>query len=162
MKNCAEKIIAIEPGKENFSALLANLKINAITNVVAIQAAANDKSEEIFLDGENSNLFVTENKTGNSVRGVSLDLLLQELHVKYVDIMKVDVQGHEKSVISGLHNLLNGKFVKLLIIEVHLKRGVSIEDIMSQMKQYDYRLIYKDDFLYEQPHLYFESKRFLN
>jgi len=141
VKNNSGRIIAVEPGQDNFMALQANLRINSIQNVVPLHVAAHDQTEELFLDGESSNLYVSEKKRGQSVNGVPIDLMLQELGIFHVDLIKIDVQG---------------QLVKLLIIEVHLKRDVSVEDIVSSMKQYDYRLIYKDDFLYEQPHLYFE------
>lgn len=157
IKNHSGKIIAIEPGQENFTALRANLRINGTQNVIPLHAAAHNKNEEVFLDGESSNLYVSEKKRGQSVNGMTIDLMLHELRIFHVDLVKIDVQGHEKAVLEGMHDMLEGRLVNLLVIEVHLKRGVSVEDILSFMKRYGYRLIYKDDFLYEQSHLYFYS-----
>lgn len=160
MKTLAGKIVAVEPGKENFMALIANLRINGIKNVVPVRVAAHDQNEEVFLDGETSNMYVSGKKTGHSVRGIPMDQILHELGIVNVDVMKVDVQGHERAVLAGMHGLLRGKLVQFLIIEVHLKRGVSVDDVVSFMKGYGYRLIHKDAFLFDQPHLYFIPLQF--
>jgi hypothetical protein len=43
----------------------------------------------------------------------------------------------------------------LLIIEVHIKRGVWVNDVVSFMERCGYRLIYNDNYLFNQPHTYF-------
>jgi FkbM family methyltransferase len=157
MRNHSGKIIAIEPGHENFSALVANLQINGVQNVIPLRIAAHDQNEEVFLDGQSSNLYISKENSGQSAQASPIDLILKKLGVNDVDVIKIDVQGHERAVLAGMHDSLISGHVKLLIIEVHLKRDVSINDITSLMKRYPYHLIYKDDFLYEQPHLYFKS-----
>lgn len=156
-RNIAGKIVAVEPEKKNFLALSANLLINNINNVVAIRLAAHDREEKVFLQGESSNMYVVREKEGQLVKGTPLDLIVRRLGIKRVDLIKIDVQGHEKSVLSGMHKLLERKIVKLLIIEVHLKRGIRIEDVVSVMNAYRYRLIHKDTYLFDQPHLYFTA-----
>ncbi len=151
----AKTIVAVEPGGNNFSALLANIRINHMQNVIPVRAAAHDQREEVFLDGESSNMFISKDRTSNSVIGMPLDNLLCNLGISDIDIMKVDVQGHERLVLSGMNDLLSNKSVKFLIIEVHLKRGVTVNEIINFMKPYGYDLIREDPFLYDQPHLYF-------
>lgn len=155
MRNLAGKIVAVEPAEENFLALSANLRINHINNVVPIKAAATDRKVKVFLQGESSNMYVVRGNRGQSVKGIPLDLIVRRLGIGSVDLMKIDVQGHEKFVLSGMRRLLERKFVKYLIVEVHLKRGVSVDDIVPFMRTYGYRLIHKDAYLFDQPHLYF-------
>jgi len=155
MANVAEKIVAVEPGKENFRALEANLEINNVCNVVPVNAAANEKEEDLFLQGNASDMFVADEKRGQPVKGMPLDQILQTYGIGTVDVLKVDVQGHEMSVLLGMHQLLLKKAVKLLIIEAHLKRGVRIEDVVQFMDGYGYQLAHSDDYLFDQPHLYF-------
>lgn len=160
IRNQSGKIIAIEPECANFAALRANLRINGIRNVIPLRAAAHDRNEIVFLGGEASNMYVSGKNSGQSVQGLPIDFMLSKLGITDVDLIKIDVQGHERAVLAGMHKLLDGRHIKLLIIEVHLKRGVSIGGIVSSMKQYGYHLIHKDAFLYEQPHLYFEPNSF--
>ena len=151
----AQKIVAIEPCRENFQALYANLQINHITNVSAVRVAAHEKEEQVFLDGEIFDMHVIQEKKGEPVKGMPLDLIVKELGIKNVDILKIDVQGHERFVIIGAKDLLEGKFVKLLIVEVHRKKGVQVQQIISLMNAYKYSLVYKDEFLFSQCHMYF-------
>lgn len=160
MRNLAGRIVAVEPEEENFSALSANLRINNINNVVPVKLAAHDREEEVFLQGESSNMYVAQGKKGQSVRGMPLDLIVRRLGIRGADLMKIDVQGHERLVLSGMRGLLEGKSVKFLIVEVHLKRDVSVDDIVTFMRTYGYCLIHKDTYLFNQPHLYFTLTQF--
>lgn len=160
MTNLAGKIVAVEPAQENFLALNANLRINHVNNAVLVRLAAHDREENVSLQGESSNTYVTKEKNGLSVKGMPLDLVIRRLGIRTVDLMKIDVQGHEEFVLSGMHSLLQGKFVKFLVVEVHLKRDVSVDDIVSFMEAYEYCLVHKDTYLFEQPHLYFAPRQF--
>lgn len=157
MRDLAGKTVAVEPAEENFSALCTNIRINDIDNAIPVRLAAHDQEEEVFLQGESSNMYVAGGKRGQSVKGMPLDLIVRRLGVESVDLMKIDVQGHEIPVLSGMHDLLEGKYVKFLILEVHLKRGVSVDEIIHLMKLYGYRSIHKDPYLFDQPHLYFAA-----
>lgn len=159
-RNIAVKIAAVEPAEENFLALSANLRINHVNNVVPIRVAAHDREEDVSLQGGSSDTYVVRGMKGRAVRGMPLDLIIRRLGIKSVDLMKIDVQGHERFVLSGMHRLLKGKFVKLLIVEAHLKRGVSVDGIASLMETYGYCLIHKDTYLFDQPHLYFAPVQF--
>jgi len=154
-RNIAGKILAIEPAEENFLALSKNLRINHANNVLPLRLAAHDREEYVFLRGESSNMYVARESKGELVKGVPLEAIIQKLGIKSIDLLKIDVQGHELCVLSGMRSLLQKKLVRLLIIEVHLKRGVSVNNIVSFMKNYGYHLVHKDDYLFDQPHLYF-------
>jgi len=151
-------ILAIEPAEENFLALSRNLRVNSIKNVFPTRIAAHRQEEEVFLQGESSNMFVTEEKKGQRVRGKPLDLIVRSLGIQNVDLVKTDVQGHEMSVLSGMCDLFQKRLVGLLVLEVHLKRGTSIDDVVSFMNSHDYSLVYKDTYLFDQPYLYFAPR----
>lgn len=157
MKRHAGKIIALEPGEENFSALNANLQINHVDNAVPVRVAATDREGEVFLQGENSNMYVNPEKKGHPARGSPLDLIVDKLKIGSVDLLKVDAQGHERFVLLGMNSLMRRRLVKLLIVEAHVKRGVSVADIVSFMEARGYYLVHRDPYLFDQPHLYFAS-----
>lgn len=160
VKDIAGNIIVIEPSEESFLALNKTLKINHINNVIPLRIAAHDKEEEVFLQGNTSDMYVTQERKGQSVKGMTLDLIMRELEIENIDILKIDVQGHEKSVLIGANKLLGEKLVKLLIIEVHIHRNVSVKDIISLMEAKGYSLIYREKyFISKQPHLYFVPAR---
>ncbi|MBS7281186.1 MAG: FkbM family methyltransferase [Candidatus Freyarchaeota archaeon] len=153
--NTAEKIVAVEPAKRNFRMLEANVRANNLCNVVLVNAAATDNEKDIYLQGNASDMFVVEDEGGELVKGLPLDAIAELYGIENIEVLKVDVQGHEQSALLGIHNLLLKKAVKMFIIEVHIKRKVRVEDVVSFMEEHGYRLIYKDNYLFSQPHLYF-------
>lgn len=86
---------------------------------------------------------------------MTFDRLAQKLGISNVDIIKKDTQGHEMKVLKGMHQMLLNKAIKLVIVEVHIKRGVKQVEIIKFMKNYGYKLIEYDKYLFDQPHLYF-------
>jgi len=155
LANAAEKIVAVEPAKWNFQMLKANVRANNLGNVVLVNAAATEREGVLFLQGNASDMYVVEGDEGESVKGLPLDVIAELHGIENVDVLKIDVQGHELSALRGMRRLLLKKAVKLLIIEVHIKRGVWVNDVVSFMERCGYRLIYNDNYLFNQPHTYF-------
>jgi FkbM family methyltransferase len=155
MKQKAEKIVAIEPGSENFKALVANLKANHITNVLSLNVASTDNNRTVFLQGNNSDLFVSGENFGETAVGQTLDQIIKNCCLENVELVKIDVQGHELQALKGLHQNLELHSIKTLLVEIHLNRGVRTEQVVQFMKGFGYRLIYEDNWLFQQPHLYF-------
>jgi len=161
MSRLSKEVISIEPGRQNFVALNANLRRNHVLNVIPLQVAAHNRSEELFLHGSNSDLRVGVEQTGERVQGLDLDSIREKLRLTHIDLVKIDVQGHERSVLEGMAETLLQKSVELVVVEVHVARGVSEYDIISLLSKYGYRLLKRDAFLFDQPHLYFAPESFL-
>ena len=131
-----EKIVAIEPEASNFEMVQYNTQ--NYPQIQAIQAAL--WSREIDLSvalGElhkTHDAFMTSEVEKSapppreSTRGITIGKIFRESGFKYIDILKLDVEGAEKEIFSD-----EGKywewfpFVKVLIIELHdrMKRGCS-------------------------------------
>lgn len=153
----ADRVVAIEPGGQNFRNLEENLKINCITNILPLNLAATDSCRRVFMEGNSSDLFVSSEGLGEAVSGFPLDTVCDKLAIQNIDILKVDVQGHEMSALAGMSRLLGKKSAKIVVVEVHLKRGIRTDDVVSLMGRYGYFLGHKDDFLFSQPHLFFTT-----
>ena len=151
------KVIAIEPGQANFSRLQSNIKENHLNNVRVEKCAAHDRDEQVVLEGMNSDLRVTSG-FGETADGIRLDVLLSKHEIDEVDLIKIDVQGHEEHVISGLRNTLENGRIKLAIVELHPKRGVSRIAVIKRMKSLGYRPVLEDKYLFGQTQLYFDLK----
>lgn len=61
------------------------------------------------------------------------ELIIQKLGIPCVDVMKIDVQAHEIPVLIGMQRPLEGKYAKLVIVEVHFERDVQIKEITAIM-----------------------------
>src|SRR5437867_12396554 len=150
------RVIAIEPGENNFASLTSNLKLNGIQNTTALNIAAHDKEEQVRLEGIDSMLHVTRNVEGGfEARGIPLGKVLEELKTDHVDLLKIDVQGHERKVLDGMADMLRERRVGVLAVEVHPVRGVEKTEITSLMNSYGYSLLKNDDYIFGQPHLYY-------
>jgi FkbM family methyltransferase len=98
------RIIAIEPEESNFEMLRKNTA--PYRNVEIINAALWGENCEldIFDPQEGHSAFRTksESPTGiagpKKVRGVTVDRLMQELGIEFVDLLKIDIEGAELEV----------------------------------------------------------------
>jgi len=114
------QILAIEPEKNNFS-LLQNNTI-PYKNIKCLQAGIWNKNEQLAITNPEGGAaeFMFDNKStdNNTIKGMTIQTLLDLQHWDEVDILKLDIEGAEKEVFSG-NDLLWLKKIKLLIIELH-------------------------------------------
>jgi FkbM family methyltransferase len=157
-RNCG-RIIALEPGFQNFSTLVSNIEFNSLSNVIPLNVAAHDSSEQLTLIGENPDLRVEKSGFGPKVKGISLDEVARQHNIGQIDLVKIDVQGHEMSVIRGMRNIFQAHSARLVIVEVHPGRGTSSQEMISVMSANGYRFITSDDSTPRNPQLYFSSNR---
>ena len=151
----ATRVISIEPGRENFDLLCSNLRLNSLKLVVPLNLAAHDSSGNLFLTGNGADLTVANFDGGEPTIGVTLDSILRTHDVDYVDVVKIDVQGHELEVLRGLSSSLKDHRVGLAIVEAHPHRGINASDIVFFMQPFGYRLT-ATDHIFGRPQLYFE------
>ena len=150
----AGRVISIEPGRDTFGTLCANLRANSLDNVTALNIGAHDSVESLNFEGHYLEFRVSRLGTEQHATGMPLDLVLSTHGIEHVHILKIDVQGHETNVLKGTIGSLKKHSVDLAIVEVHPHRGVQIHDVISFMKSCDYRLIEQNNGPF-QPQLYF-------
>jgi FkbM family methyltransferase len=117
-------VLAFEASPLIFPYLEHNTQLNGLTNATLLNyAVANrDGGELAFYDSPNdnfgmgtlTNLFDTP---GRQVPVFTLDYLLQKQGVTRVDVMKMDVEGHEASVFEGAAKLLTGPAPPVILFE---------------------------------------------
>ncbi|MCX8205269.1 MAG: FkbM family methyltransferase [Candidatus Nezhaarchaeota archaeon] len=118
------KVVAVEPDKENFKLLVRNLKLNSCNayafNVAAgsrkevapIYAVPEDSTDRYSLSGRGKK-FITDR-----VEVLPMDEILSMFKEAYskIDLVKIDVEGFEYEVLSGMKNFLEK--IQYLMIEV--------------------------------------------
>lgn len=115
------RVWSIEPDPDNVRLLGANVALNGFQNRVNIlHAAASDADGEVYFStlGFNANIgarFTAKDEETllartlagapgpTRVRSITIDSLLRE---QRVDLVKVDVEGHEPSVFAGMQHIL--------------------------------------------------------
>ena len=152
------KIFSFEPTKNSFEKLKKNFGINL--NITIYNTAISDfKGETDFYVNNsgltNSLLKLSDAKINNEVYNLkeestervsvtTLDFFTSEMKIDHINILKIDVQGAELSVLKGAENLLKNKKIDALFVEVEfikLYAGQALfHDISSFLHKYDYHL----------------------
>ena len=126
------RIIAVEPHPENASLLRHNLK--CLGQRVSIWEAAVSNSPGVMrltLCNENYNAsLVRSGPNGVDVRTVTMAEILQTEGVERIDVMKIDIEGAEESVLKGSPEWL--KKVDVLLMEVH--EGYTFEKVRADLE----------------------------
>jgi FkbM family methyltransferase len=103
------EVVSVEPSPDNFTSLLANLKLNPGIRVTPVHCCASPRAMLLQMCSENDALSawtkVSETASADTlprVAGLSLDLILGTLRTPSVHLLKIDVEGYELDVLRGL------------------------------------------------------------
>lgn len=145
----AQKIYAFEPIPDTFNTLIKNIKVNHLEDkIVALNIGlsnAKSKAEILFSVPDNPALTsIKQSDTGN----LFVDKL-DNIHIKEnrVDLIKIDVEGHERFVIEGARETIK-KYKPIIWIEFWER---SFEEGNNLMEAIGYKLkerLDEDNFLY--------------
>jgi len=139
------RVVSIEPDPSNFKSLLANIRLNATSNVQLMQVALSDTIGEVqFVQGEGVLSRVADNFNGGDVEPTSLITVpahtLDSLFAgkqPAVDFVKIDVEDFEASVLSGARQFLR-EHQPIVILELHSYR--SARDCANILMQAGYQV----------------------
>lgn len=114
------KGLCIEPS----SSAYRKLRLNHIFHkkVKCVNAAISNKNGKIFLneDGYESTLSTVTNKESHKSNEVTCytfdEILNKNSDLQKIDLLSIDVEGHEKEVIEGIKN--NQFYAKIVILEI--------------------------------------------
>jgi FkbM family methyltransferase len=148
----AGKVIAIEPEPENARLFLKNLQSNGYRNVVFHQVAISDHNGTFpLLVSEKSNRHslspVPWSTTNLQVCVCTLDSLIAKDHPKSVDLIRMDLEGHEVVVLPGMLHTIR-RYSPSLLIEIHpdLIEAQAVVQWLGALKDLGYR----PDWLFDQ------------
>jgi len=142
-------VIAIEPHPKNAENLRKGIELNGLTNVEVVEKACSNYSGTGFLiEYELSARHELSMKpTRIKVKVDMLDNILQSLRINKVDMIKIDVNGHEHEVLEGSQKTLKS-FKPAIIMEVMLENK---QKVFQYLKNFGYK-----------PKILSEEKRYLN
>ena len=119
-------VIAIEPAKDTFYALLESIRKNGLKNVIALNIAAWDTNTKVKIfvteahEGSSAFLHLAENAGVVRIDEVDarrLDDIVERLKLSKIDWVKIDVEGAELRVLCGfIKSML--KIKPKIIIEI--------------------------------------------
>ena len=139
------RVFAFEPDHENFELLKENVKLNDISDKMAlIEAAVGESDGYIYLKhGRHSESHICQVPDTDSVkvRCICLDSAFAQ---ESIDILKIDVEGYEESVLRGGLRLLSDpeRSPRLIYVEVHpyawQKVGTTSNSLLGFLKKCGY------------------------
>ena len=128
-----------EPTGEGYAAIVRNLQANDLArdNVVVNRLAVSDRRGTLVMKRRES-LFVGsvmpesgERAHGEVIATVTLDEYCQERGIERIDVLKVDVEGHEAQVIDGARGLISRRAIDVLILEVDAGRAALYRSVAA-------------------------------
>jgi len=109
------KVVAVEPNPPTIVRLEKDIALNPFKNIIVQKVACTDKETTLkFYQAPLENTGESSMNKGNahqgseiSVPGVPLDKIVQDLGIKRVDMVKIDVEGAEMMVLGGMTNIIS-------------------------------------------------------
>ena len=141
----AKKIISIEPVPPNYAMLEKNIQNNHLDCVISVRAAIGEHSgmaKVVAFDDSNYGGTTYEysdqaDDAGDTQKVCTLDTVLSEFQIPYVDFVKIDTEGFELSVLNGMKEILK-RDRPALWIEVS---GNTVADVYDLLSGFGYSLI---------------------
>jgi FkbM family methyltransferase len=121
-KNSKIHIVAIEPDPINYYYLQKNIQINHLTNIKAIQQAISSKNGQAYLENTNTTndrYHLTENSNKNNCKTQTLNTLILSNKIKYINILKMDIEGAEFEVLTNKTIQFLAEINDYLLLEIH-------------------------------------------
>ncbi|RMF92192.1 MAG: FkbM family methyltransferase [Candidatus Schekmanbacteria bacterium] len=144
------KVYAFEPVSSTYKKLKENVEINSLTNVVLCPFVIYEKEGEMEIAlGDKGNSGSAKipfpdnscDERKEKVRAITLDNFVERNRINRVDLVKIDVEGCEYSVLKGMVKILS-KLKPTILIELTentLKaRGTSSFEVINFLKGYGY------------------------
>jgi FkbM family methyltransferase len=140
------KVVAVEPNPRNVQLIYASLSRNELHNVFVYPFAATETNQMFDMEAVGSNGFVTSS-IGSSlsrtyVQGVSLGMLLEP--EPRLDVIKMDIEGHELLAMRGMGALLT-RHHPIILTEFHPKAmqdnfQLDPEEYLSELANHGYQM----------------------
>ncbi len=149
------KVVALEPENSNFELLKKSIENNKFTNITPFKLSVSNRNgtQRLWLAKNNigGHSTVTHNSDNAGVvdvETVTLDTFLLGLDVKFVDFLKVDVEGGEPEVIEGALEYIQSKRVKNILLEWNYEFWVNKKNLIKLLNDhYEVYQIVRSPFL---------------
>jgi FkbM family methyltransferase len=142
------KVFSFEPSPSNFSMMKRSVQLNGFSNVVLYEEAISDTDGECALyEGGNpyKHSLVRNFGLGSiQVKSSKLDTIAENLSLKKIDMMKVDVEGNEPQVFLGAASLLQNNKIEKIIMEYSPKSWLGYDALLDALfESFDvYHILY--------------------
>lgn len=140
------RVHSFEPSPVAYPRLFENINLNNLSSRVLIhQIAVSDKGGWInFNDDERSELshISTKNEDGQKIKTTTIDSYCQKNSINKIDVLKIDVEGAELSVLKGAKQMLELGKIKHIYCELNcasINYGSSNSETLKYLESLGYR-----------------------
>jgi FkbM family methyltransferase len=135
-------LIAVEPSPSNYSSLKKNIELNKFKNFEVHNVAISDKvvKKEFYLSrSSNLNTFHKSDDLSLDLSGEKIEVQTETIYSlindKKIDLIRMDVEGHEVSIFKSLINYVSKTNIKpMILFEPHLSRYNKENDMAKTLK----------------------------
>lgn len=153
-------IICIEPESSNFTILSHNIKQNfGAEQTILLQAALWYENTKLSIDNgfrDKSHCAFTVSNTfdktqdTNLVNAYSISYLMNKYNIPIIDILKIDIEGAEKEIMTNDSELsICLPFCKFIAIEVH-EEIIKEEQVINILERYNFSIGHSGEYLIAQ------------
>ncbi len=130
------KIFSIEPSSDNFKMCEKNIQNS---NVKLYERALSEKEnmrysvERDFRDKKDWSI-TTKRDVAGGVIGISISEIIKDNALKYISLLKIDIEGAERFIFNKENNLSYLKITQIVTLEIHDEFNIrnSIENILVE------------------------------
>jgi FkbM family methyltransferase len=144
MYGLAKRIYAIEPQAEEYKILEENCK--KLKKIKPFNIALSNTNGYKWIDGEDSGgavLYDNQTEHGVRIECKTLATFMRENNIKTVDVLKVDIEGHENKVFGSPDFKDVATKIKMIIGEHGGGLNKILEPLGFKRKDYRYGFIYR-------------------
>ncbi|HVS71490.1 MAG TPA: FkbM family methyltransferase [Phycisphaerae bacterium] len=123
------KVFAVEPDPRNIERLLTVLRANHAMNVTHVREGFFDRAGTVTFHlstnaednlGSSSIIQHGEGRATMEIPVTTLDQFAAEQGIEKIDLLKMDIEGAEPEALAGARDLIAGRRIRKLLLEMHL------------------------------------------
>lgn len=140
------EIHSFEPSPIAYPRLVENINLNNLGSRVKLNNTLVSSSNKpiYFFDDDRSELshIVKSHEQGIKIKSTKLDAYCSKNKIKKIDVLKIDVEGAELSVIKGARKMLQTHKIKHIYVELNCasrQYGSTNSEALSYLKSLGYR-----------------------
>ncbi len=143
------QVIAFEPGREAYQHLQDNLTLNHLSNVRTFRKALGERAgeAELYTGDENGHSSLLRHPSGTDLGTEAVEVAVGDQfigteHLPLPRAVKIDVEGYEYAVLTGLRSTLAQPVCELVCCELHptlLPPGVTPQRILELLESLGFR-----------------------
>jgi FkbM family methyltransferase len=138
------KTLAVEALSKNFILLAEAIVKNSLKNVILVHAAAYSETDIITMAGTSAWGHIGPQGEGVVTPAISVDKMLSMYDFTDARLIKIDVEGSELGVLSGMENFLKHNTGADIIFEANAltcaNYGYSVRDLKQVFESYGYTI----------------------